>query len=55
MWPLPAAIHLANNQENLNKSLDRLSSGKRITSAADDAGGLAVAMKMEQIYLRLIH
>ena len=41
-----AAIHLANNQENLNKSLDRLSSGKRITSAADD-GGLAVAMKME--------
>ena len=42
-----AAIHLANNQENLNKSLDRLSSGKRITSAADDAGGLAVAMKME--------
>ena len=42
-----AAIHLANNTENLNKSLDRLSSGKRITSAADDAGGLAVAMKME--------
>lgn len=42
-----AALHLAKNQENLNKSLDRLSSGKRITSAADDAGGLAVAMKME--------
>jgi len=42
-----AAIHLANNTENLNKSLERLSSGKRINSASDDAGGLAVAMKME--------
>ena len=42
-----AAFHLAKNQENLNKSLERLSSGKRINSASDDAGGLAVAMKME--------
>ena len=42
-----AAIHLANNTENLNKSLERLSSGKRINSASDDAGGLALSMKLE--------
>ncbi|MGF1485460.1 MAG: flagellin [Opitutales bacterium] len=31
----------------LQKSLNRLSSGNRITSPADDAGGLAVSMKMQ--------
>ena len=30
----------------VNKALERLSSGKRINSAADDAAGLAVANKM---------
>ena len=30
----------------VNKALERLSSGKRINSAADDAAGLAVASKM---------
>ena len=37
----------ASNHANLQKSLDRLSSGRRITEPADDAGGLAVAMKMQ--------
>ena len=31
----------------VNKALERLSSGKRINSAADDAAGLAVASKMQ--------
>ena len=42
-----ASQFLASNHANLQKSLDRLSSGKRITEPADDAGGLAVAMKMK--------
>jgi flagellin len=42
-----ASHFLASNHANLQKSLDRLSSGKRITQPADDAGGLAVAMKLE--------
>ena len=38
---------LASNHANLQKSLDRLSSGRRITEPRrHDAGGLAVAMKM---------
>jgi flagellin len=41
-----ASQYLASNHANLQKSLDRLSSGKRITQPADDAGGLAVAMKL---------
>ena len=43
-----ASHFLASNHANLQRSLDRLSSGKRITQPADDAGGLAVAMKLEQ-------
>lgn len=35
------------NQEKLSKSMNRLSSGKRINSSADDAAGLAVATRME--------
>ena len=42
-----ASKYLATNHQNLQKSLDRLSSGKRITSPSDDAGGLAVSMKLE--------
>ena len=42
-----AGMYLASNHANLQKSLDRLSSGKRITEPADDAGGLAVSMKLE--------
>jgi flagellin len=42
-----ASQYLAKNHASLQKSLDRLSSGKRITDPSDDAGGLAVAMKLE--------
>jgi flagellin len=41
-----AAYNLSNTNVNLQRSLNRLSSGSRITSSADDAGGLAVSMKM---------
>ena len=44
-----AGMYLATNHANLQKSLDRLSSGKRITEPADDAGGLAVSMKLEHV------
>ena len=42
-----AGMYLGTNHANLQKSLDRLSSGRRITEPADDAGGLAVSMKLE--------
>jgi len=35
------------NTNNLQKSLERLSSGKRINRASDDAAGLAISQKME--------
>ena len=41
-----AANNLNDNQRNLQRSLARLSSGYRINSAADDAGGLAVSLKL---------
>ena len=41
-----AAYNLNNTNLNLQKSLIRLSSGLRINSSADDAGGLAVSMKL---------
>jgi flagellin len=41
-----AAYNLSNTNVNLQRSLNRLSSGSRITSSYDDAGGLAVSMKM---------
>jgi len=41
-----AARSLTDNNKFLQKSLSRLSSGKRIISPADDAGGLAVSMKL---------
>lgn len=37
--------HLNKNEEMLNRSLQRLSSGYRINSAADDAAGLAASMR----------
>ena len=42
-----ASYYLSKNNDMLQKSLDRLSSGKRITQPADDAGGLAVSMKLQ--------
>ena len=41
-----ASFNLAQNNKNLQASLTRLSSGKRITKPSDDAGGLAVSMKL---------
>ena len=43
---LNARYHSAKADIFVNKALERLSSGKRINSAADDAAGLAVANKM---------
>ena len=42
-----ASYFLSKNNDALQKSLDRLSSGRKITQPADDAGGLAVSMKMK--------
>ena len=41
-----ASFNLTENNKHLQASLTRLSSGKRITKPADDAGGLAVSMKL---------
>ena len=41
-----ASFNLSRANDALRKSLGRLSSGKRIVSPADDAGGLAVAYKL---------
>lgn len=41
-----AANNLAQSNSMLQKSLNRLSSGSKIVSPADDAGGLAVALKL---------
>ena len=41
-----ATYNLDRTNENLKRSLTRLSSGLRINSAFDDAGGLAVSMKL---------
>ena len=41
-----ASANLAKNNELLMKSMQRLSSGRRIIDTSDDAGGLAIAMKL---------
>ena len=41
-----AANNLATSNDSLQKSLNRLSSGSKIVSPSDDAGGLAVSMKL---------
>jgi flagellin len=41
-----ASQNLSRANDSLRKSLGRLSSGKRINNASDDAGGLAVAYKL---------
>ena len=43
---LNAASALAINERNLSTSMERLSTGKRINGAKDDAAGLAIAAKM---------
>lgn len=44
---LNAYNNLMHNHNSLLKSFERLSSGKRINSAADDAAGLAISEKMK--------
>ena len=41
-----AGLNLGKSNDALQKSLSRLSSGRRIVTSSDDAGGLAVSMKM---------
>ncbi len=48
-----ANFHLSHNQSALQKSINRLSSGTRIVQPIDDAGGLAVSMKLESTIVRL--
>ena len=48
-----AANYLNRNQEMLTKSLNRLSSGSRIVTPADDAAGLAVSEKLDAVNGRL--
>ena len=48
-----ASFQLAKNNTALQKSLNRLPTGSRITTPADDAGGLAVAMKLQGSINRL--
>ncbi|MFI4940700.1 MAG: flagellin [Burkholderiales bacterium] len=43
---LNAQINLSNSQAGLSQSLQRLSSGLRINSAADDAAGLSISTRM---------
>jgi flagellin len=42
-----AGLNLSSANNDLQKSLSKLSSGSRIVDSSDDAGGLAVAMKMD--------
>lgn len=41
-----AQEYLRQNQNQMDKAMNRLSSGKRINSAADDAAGLSIATRM---------
>ncbi len=43
---LNASQHFAKINKNISKSMERLSSGYRITNPADDAAGLAISTKM---------
>jgi flagellin len=47
-----ASNNLAASNNALQKSLNRLSSGSKIVTPSDDAGGLAVAMKLQSIAKR---
>ena len=48
-----ASFYLTKNNRALQKSINRLSSGSRIVQPNDDAGGLAVSMKLESVITRL--
>ena len=42
-----ASLNLSKSSDLLQKSLAKLSSGSKISTASDDAGGLAVSMKLQ--------
>ena len=44
---LSAQRYLSQSRNEMEQAMERLSSGKRINSAADDAAGLAIATRME--------
>ena len=44
---LSALKHIDSTDKSMSKAMERLSSGLRINSAADDAAGSAIASKME--------
>ncbi|MEE3178637.1 MAG: flagellin, partial [Verrucomicrobiota bacterium] len=48
-----ASYHLSKNHTAMQKSLARLSSGSKVTNSSDDAGGLAVSMKLSGSITRL--
>jgi flagellin len=48
-----ASHYLSQNQARLQKSIDRLASGKRLVSPVEDPGSLAVAMKLEAAINRI--
>lgn len=50
---LKTSNYLLSNQNNLSKSLSRLSSGSKIITASDDAAGLAVSTRLEAQVLRI--
>ena len=50
---LRAGSYLAQNNALLQRSLDRLASGKKLTSPIHDPGGLAVSMKLSSSINRL--
>ena len=48
-----ANFYMSKNNYALQKSINRLSSGSKIVHPNDDAGGLAVSMKLESAVVRL--
>ena len=48
-----ANLFLSRNNDSLRKSMVRMASGKRVVDPSDDAGGLAVSMKMQSSAKRL--
>ena len=50
---LRAGAYLSSNNANLQKSLDRLASGKKVTTPVDDLGSLAVSMKLSAAVNRI--
>ena len=50
---LRAGAYLASNNSLLQRSLDRLASGKKLSSPIEDPGGLAVSMKLNAAISRI--